>query len=100
MIRACSIPSAMRWQCIYILCVIGVGYIARMVFWLLQQPDAVAEVGPLARNGWAMLQSQGRQMNKDGGVLTDPEENLAHLRALMQEVLNEQLPVWRQLGML
>ncbi len=79
---------------------VQVPYLSRMVYWLLAGQGMAADRETLARAAWAIMRSQGRQIVRDGVVLADENESLAELSRTIGAVLEQQVPVWRRIGVL
>jgi predicted O-methyltransferase YrrM len=78
---------------------ISASYIARLVYWLMAEQGIEADVEALAHAGWAIMRAQGRHMMKDGVRLDDEAGNVRELQAHIRTVLQQVLPVWRNLNM-
>jgi SAM-dependent methyltransferase len=79
---------------------ISAPYIARLVYWLMTAKGLKADPKVLAEAGWQIMRAQGRRMMKDGVSLQDEADNLAELQSHMERILQEELPIWRNLNML
>lgn len=79
---------------------ISASFLPRIAYWLLAGENVADDAQALARAAWPLLQAQGQVMVKDGNKLEGEQDNLVELQARMEQVLREQLPIWRKLKML
>ncbi|MRV71116.1 methyltransferase domain-containing protein [Duganella sp. FT92W] len=75
-------------------------YVARLIYWLMAAKGVKVDPAALAEAGWQVMRAQGRHMMKDGALLQDDAGNLAELQSHIERILQEELPIWRNLNML
>jgi SAM-dependent methyltransferase len=75
-------------------------FVERIVYFLLngtaQQPDAAE----LSVQVWRVMALQGRRLLHEGTPIESEEDNIVKLQEMIQSILTDKLPVWRQLRML
>jgi SAM-dependent methyltransferase len=59
-----------------------------------------AEAGALAEAVWAQFRTVGRRLVKDGKPIESEDGNLAELTARARTLVEQRLPVWRELGLI
>lgn len=75
-------------------------FVARLVYWLLAARGIETDVNALTKAAWPLMRAQGRHMVKEGVRLEAEDDNLAELASHIGTVLQQQLPIWRNLNML
>lgn len=60
--------------------------------------EPLNDVPALAQKAWAIMAAQGRRMVKGGAPIVSDEDNIAEMIVVIEQVLKEKLPLWRQLG--
>jgi SAM-dependent methyltransferase len=74
--------------------------IERMVYWALGPKTQASDLSLITGKVWALMRSQGRKMLKDGAALQTDADNLAELGQQVQVIMEQKLPIWRQLKMI
>lgn len=76
------------------------GFVELMVYDWLAHHKGEIDIDVMARDGWALMQSLGRRMVKDGVQMEAEAENIAELRSGIEVIVRDTLPRWRQLNMI
>jgi len=71
-----------------------------LIYHLWSRGESLSDVRVLAEKAWAIMAAQGRRMVKAGAPIEGDQDNIAEMIVLAGQVLNEKLPIWRQLGIL
>ena len=72
--------------------------IGSLVYRLLAEAGASSSAGEIAARAWKIMSSLGRHLEKDNKKIEGDEANIAELTRLVDQVLTQRLPLWRQLG--
>jgi predicted O-methyltransferase YrrM len=71
-----------------------------LIYHLWSSGESLSDVRILAEKAWAIMAAQGRRMLKAGAPIEGDQDNIAEMTAMAGQILNEKLPIWRQLGIL
>jgi SAM-dependent methyltransferase len=72
--------------------------IGSLVYRLLADAGASSGADAIAAKAWKIMSSLGRHLEKDNKKIEGDEANIAELTRLVDQVLTQRLPLWRQLG--
>ena len=72
--------------------------IGSLVYCLLAEASASEGADAIATKAWKIMSSLGRHLEKDNKKIEGDEANIAELTRLVDQVLTQRLPLWRQLG--
>lgn len=77
---------------------IPVTFVGELVYRQLAERGAVNDAAAIAARAWEILSLQGRHLEKDGRKIESGAANIAELARLVEQVVAQRVPVWRQLG--
>jgi hypothetical protein len=72
--------------------------IGSLVYRLLADAGVSRGADVIAAQAWKIMSSLGRHLEKDNKKIEGDEANIAELTRLVDQVLTQRLPLWRQLG--
>lgn len=79
---------------------VNLTYIERILYAMMVQNPSLQDAAGLAKAAWRLMNAQGRRMMKDGQTLEGEDANLQELISQFTQILNNRLPIWKQLQLL
>jgi SAM-dependent methyltransferase len=79
---------------------IPVTLVGSLVYRLLAGNEPVGDTNVIAQRVWQTMSSAGRHLEKDHKKIEGDEANLAETKRLVEQVMAQRLPLWRQLGIM